>query len=181
MGHKVVISTATFILFITGLLLGYVISQLVLGFLPLNLLTFLGTFSLIVIFAIVYYALFWDLRKQQPQSSTNGNPPNQSRQSNQSNQSNQSQPPKSEVQGVISNVPNSPPPKSEVQGVISNIPNSPPPKAINPSLENKLVNLLAGDIDAAERLVTQVKQEYPGMPENWYWERAIADLERDRR
>ncbi|MDJ0674800.1 MAG: ABC transporter permease [Calothrix sp. MO_167.B42] len=155
MGHKVVISTATFILFITGLLLGYVISQLVLGFLPLNLLTFLGTFSLIVIFAIVYYALFWDLRKQQSQSSANGNPPNQS---------NQSQPP-----------------QSEVRGVISNIPNSPPPKAINPSLENKLVNLLAGDIDAAERLVAKVKQEYPGMPENWYWERAIADLERDRR
>ena len=68
MGHKVVIFTATFILFITGLLLGYVISQLVLGFLPLNLLTFLGTFSLIIIFAIVYYALFWDLRKQQSQS-----------------------------------------------------------------------------------------------------------------
>lgn len=148
MGHKVVISTATFILFITGLLLGYVISQLVLGFLPLNLLTFLGTFSLIIIFAIVYYALFWDLRKQQSQSPS---------------------------------FPNGNPPQSQVSGVISNIPNSPPPKAINPSLENKLVGLLAGDIDAAERLVAKVKQEYPGMPENWYWERAIADLERDRR
>ncbi|MDJ0798203.1 MAG: ABC transporter permease [Calothrix sp. MO_167.B12] len=152
MGHKVVIPTATFILFITGLLLGYVISQLVLGFLPLNLLTFLGTFSLIVIFAIVYYALFWDLRKQQSQSpaSASGNP-----------SGNQSQ--------------------SQPSGVISNIPNSPPPKAINPSLENKLVSLLAGDIDAAERLIAKLKQEYPAMPENWYWERAIADLERDRR
>ncbi|WP_088240684.1 ABC transporter permease [Calothrix rhizosoleniae] len=151
MGHKVVISTATFILFITGLLLGYVISQLVLGFLHLNLLTFLGTLSLIIIFAIVYYALFWDLRKQQSQSPSfpNGEPSNS--------------------------------PQSEVTGVISNIPNNPPPKAINPSLENKLVSLLAGDIDAAERLVAKVKQEYPGMPENWYWERAIADLERDRR
>ncbi len=154
MGHKVVISTATFILFITGLLLGYVISQLVLGFLPLNLLTFLGTFSLIVIFAIVYYALFWDLRKQQSQSPSFPN-------SNPSNPSNS--------------------PQSEARGVISNIPNSPPPKAINPSLENKLVSLLAGDIAAAERLVAKVRQEYPGMPENWYWERAIADLERDRR
>ncbi|CDN14418.1 MAG: ABC transporter permease [Richelia sp.] len=146
MGHKVVIFTATFILFITGLLLGYVISQLVLGFLPLNLLTFLGTFSLIIIFAIVYYALFWDLRKQQSQSPS--------------------------FPGVNS---------SSVGGVISNVPNSPPPKTLNPSLENKLVNLLAGDINAADRLVNKVKQEYPGMPENWYWERTIADLERDRR
>jgi hypothetical protein len=146
MGHKVVISTATFILFITGLLLGYVISQLVLGFLPLNLLTFLGTFSLIVIFAIVYYALFWDLRKQQSQSPS--------------------------FPGVN---------PAGMSGVMSNIPHNPPPRTINPSLENKLVSLLAGDINAAERLVYQVKQEYPGMPENWYWERAIADLERDRR
>ena len=68
MGHKIVVFTATFILFISGLLLGYVISQLVLGFLPLNLLTFLGAFSLIVIFGIVYYALFWDLNKQQSHS-----------------------------------------------------------------------------------------------------------------
>lgn len=148
MGHKIVVFTATFILFISGLLLGYVISQLVLGFLPLNLLTFLGAFSLIVIFGIVYYALFWDLNKQQSHS-----------------------PPTTSVNS------------SSVDGITSNIGNkdNPPPGILNPSLENKLVNLLTGDVNAAERLVNQVKQEYPGMPENWYWERAIADLERDRR
>lgn len=63
MGYKVVIGVATFILFLTGLLLGYVLSQLVLGFLQLNLLTFLGTFSLIVIFATIYYVLFWEFRR----------------------------------------------------------------------------------------------------------------------
>ena len=48
-------------------------------------------------------------------------------------------------------------------------------------LQSKLIAMLAGDTPAAERLIDQAKQDYPGMPENWYWERTIADLERDRR
>jgi len=40
MGNQVVIAVGTFILLLTGLLLGYVLSQLVLGFLAFNLLTF---------------------------------------------------------------------------------------------------------------------------------------------
>ncbi|CCH65199.1 hypothetical protein RINTHM_7360 [Richelia intracellularis HM01] len=148
MGHKIVVFTATFILFISGLLLGYVISQLVLGFLPLNLLTFLGAFSLITIFGIVYYGLFWDLKKQQSQSPS--------------------------IAGIHS---------PSVDGMPYNKRNkeNQPSGTLNPSLENKLVNLLNGDVNVAERLVNQVKQDYPGMPENWYWERVIADLERDRR
>jgi hypothetical protein len=63
MGYKIVISVATFILFLTGLLLGYVLSQLVLGFLQPNPLTLLGTFSLIVIFGTIYYVLFWEFRR----------------------------------------------------------------------------------------------------------------------
>ncbi|WP_414581402.1 ABC transporter permease [Scytonema sp. PCC 10023] len=47
------------------------------------------------------------------------------------------------------------------------------------NLKNRLISL-AGDVASAERLVNQAKQDYPGMPENWYWEKAIADLERDR-
>ena len=46
------------------------------------------------------------------------------------------------------------------------------------NLKNRLISL-AGDVPSAERLVNQTKQDYPGMPENWYWEKAIADLERD--
>ncbi|WP_017315864.1 hypothetical protein [Mastigocladopsis repens] len=46
-------------------------------------------------------------------------------------------------------------------------------------LKNRLISL-AGDVTIAERLVDRVKQDFPAMPENWYWEKAIADLERDR-
>ena len=63
MGQRLVISISTIILFITGVLLGYVLSQLVQGVLAINLVTFLGTFSLIVIFGTLYYVLFWEFRR----------------------------------------------------------------------------------------------------------------------
>lgn len=66
MGQKLIITTSTTILLFTGVLLGYILSQLVLGNLPLNLVTFLGTFSLIVIFGTLYYVLFWEFRRHQP-------------------------------------------------------------------------------------------------------------------
>jgi high-affinity Fe2+/Pb2+ permease len=134
MGNQVVIIVGTFILLITGLLLGYVLSQLVLGFLVLNLLTFMGTLSLILIFATLYYVLFWQLRRDQPQSFTN-----------------------------------------EV------IPNQPDEEITDNALKNRLIAILSGDTAAAERLIEQAKQNYPGMPENWYCERVLDDLERDRR
>ncbi|MEA5596521.1 ABC transporter permease [Rivularia sp. UHCC 0363] len=37
-----------------------------------------------------------------------------------------------------------------------------------------------GDAATAKRLVEQLKQNHPGMSEDWYWQRAIADLDRDR-
>jgi hypothetical protein len=134
MGNQVVIIVGTFILLITGLLLGYVLSQLVLGFLVLNLLTFMGTLSLILIFATLYYVLFWQLRRDQPQSFTH-----------------------------------------EV------IPNQPDEEITDNALKNRLIAILSGDTAAAERLIEQAKQNYPGMPENWYCERVLDDLERDRR
>lgn len=48
-------------------------------------------------------------------------------------------------------------------------------------LKNKLIAKLDGDTAAAERLIEQAKQNYPGMPESWYCERVIDDLERDQR
>ncbi|MBR8839589.1 MAG: ABC transporter permease [Stigonema ocellatum SAG 48.90 = DSM 106950] len=133
MGQKIIISTATIILLITGVLLGYVLSQLVLGFLALNLLTFLGTFSLILIFGTLYYVLFWEFRRQQSQPS---------------------------------------PPRTTPQS------SEPVP---DERLRSRLIAILGGDTAAAERLVDLARQDYPGMPENWYWERAIAELERDNR
>ncbi|AFY34909.1 hypothetical protein [Calothrix sp. PCC 7507] len=48
-------------------------------------------------------------------------------------------------------------------------------------LKNTLIARLDGDIATAERLIDQAKLNYPGMPENWYCERVLDDLERDRR
>ena len=64
MGPQVVIIAGTFVLIVTGLLLGYVISQLVLQNLPFNPVTLLGTISLILIFGALYYVLFWQLRRE---------------------------------------------------------------------------------------------------------------------
>jgi hypothetical protein len=47
-------------------------------------------------------------------------------------------------------------------------------------LKNRLIARLSGDTVAAERLIQQAKETYPGMPENWYCERVLDDLERDR-
>lgn len=132
MGQKLIIVVATAILLCTGILLGYVLSQLVLGFLALNLLTLLGTFSLILIFGTLYYVLFWELRRQQSRLSPQGT-------------------------------------KLAVNRRI-----------VDNRLKNKLIAMLNGDVAMAERLVEQVKQDYPDMPESWYWERVIADVEREQ-
>jgi hypothetical protein len=47
-------------------------------------------------------------------------------------------------------------------------------------LEKKLLSMLAGDRTAAQRLVAHVRQRNPGQGEEWCWQKAIADLERDR-
>ena len=54
---------STVILSFTGVLLGYVLSQLILGYMQLNLVTSLGTFSLIVIFGSIYILLFWEIKQ----------------------------------------------------------------------------------------------------------------------
>ncbi len=48
-------------------------------------------------------------------------------------------------------------------------------------LKNNLIAKLDGDVAAAERLIEQAKQNYPEMPESWYCERVLDDLERDQR
>lgn len=138
MGQRAIVAISTTILLFTGILLGYVLSQLVLGSLALNLVTFLGTFSLIVIFGTLYYVLFWEFRRQQAQPAGRGLAHRE----------------------YIDD--------DEFVGPDS-------------QLKTRLINLLAGDVKGADRLIAQAKQTYPNMPENWYWERVIADIERDRR
>ncbi|MEM6755385.1 MAG: ABC transporter permease [Cyanobacteria bacterium P01_C01_bin.38] len=63
---------------------------------------------------------------------------------------------------------------------------SPQPSYPNPEptadahLQNQLFALVGGDRATANRLIEQLKRNHPDMSENWYWQRAIADLERDR-
>jgi predicted lipid-binding transport protein (Tim44 family) len=138
MGNQVVILVGTFVLIVTGLLLGYVLSQLVLGFLGFNFLTLLGTLSLILIFGTLYYVLFWQLRTGQAQSSPT--PSNASTTPTQTDE---------DITGQY--------------------------------LKNRLIARLSGDVAAAERLIEQAKQNYPGMPENWYCERVLDELDREQR
>ena len=47
-------------------------------------------------------------------------------------------------------------------------------------LRQKLLRLVGGYWEIAERLIEQAKGKNPGMQEEWYWEKVIYDLERDR-
>ncbi|MTJ46390.1 ABC transporter permease [Dolichospermum sp. UHCC 0259] len=132
MGTQVVILVGTFVLIVTGLLLGYVLSQLVLQNLAFNFLTLLGTISLILIFGTLYYVLFWQLRRE------------------------------------------------PLQAINPSIPNQPDEEVTGNYLKNRLIARLSGDVAAAERLIEQAKQNVPGMPENWYCEKVLNELDQDQ-
>jgi len=57
---------------------------------------------------------------------------------------------------------------------------APPSSTVSRELENKLVRLVQ-DRGIALRLVDKLQRTFPGKPESWYWEKAINDLDRDRR
>ena len=132
MGTQVVIIIGTFVLIVTGLLLGYVLSQLVLQNLPFNPVTLLGTISLILIFGTLYYVLFWQLRRE------------------------------------------------PLQALNPSIPNQLDEEVTGNYLKNRLIARLSGDVAAAERLIEQAKQNVPGMPENWYCEKVLNELDQDQ-
>jgi hypothetical protein len=52
--------------------------------------------------------------------------------------------------------------------------------SISRELKQKLVNMLQGDIAAADRLLTLEYELHPGHSGSWYLEKVIHDLERDR-
>ncbi|MBO3460221.1 tetratricopeptide repeat protein [Aetokthonos hydrillicola Thurmond2011] len=58
--------------------------------------------------------------------------------------------------------------------------NSDSSKATYNVLRQRLLRLVGGHWEIAQRLITQAKSYYPGMPEEWYIEKVIHDLERDR-
>ncbi len=47
-------------------------------------------------------------------------------------------------------------------------------------LRQRLLRLVGGYWEIAQRLIDQAKRYYPGMSEEWYMEKVIDDLERDR-
>lgn len=68
------------------------------------------------------------------------------------------------------------------QAVARRSPRQPVPMG-NPSraVQQKLLKLVGTDRKIIAGLVERLKMKHPGMPEDWYWEKAIYDLERDRR
>ncbi len=50
----------------------------------------------------------------------------------------------------------------------------------NRELQHQLIGMLRGDIATAKRLLKQQRQQHPGRSDNWYLEKVIHDLERDR-
>jgi tetratricopeptide (TPR) repeat protein len=52
-----------------------------------------------------------------------------------------------------------------------------------PSLElqQRLLGLVGGNMAIAQRLIDIAKQDHPNMPEVWYWQKVIFDLESDQR
>lgn len=47
-------------------------------------------------------------------------------------------------------------------------------------LERKLLKLLGGDSNTANRLIQQSRLKHPDKSLDWHWEKVIYDLERDR-
>jgi hypothetical protein len=50
----------------------------------------------------------------------------------------------------------------------------------HPHLERKLLKLLGGNRNTANRLIQQSQIRHPDKSADWHWEKAIYDLERDR-
>ena len=48
------------------------------------------------------------------------------------------------------------------------------------SMRRELIRM-AGSAQVADRLLNNLRAKHPGETEKWYWEKAIFDLERDRR
>ena len=45
-------------------------------------------------------------------------------------------------------------------------------------LQQKLLSLVGGNMAIAQRLINIAKQDHPNMPEVWYWQKVVFDIER---
>ncbi|MGB3668849.1 MAG: hypothetical protein WA783_05970 [Phormidesmis sp.] len=54
-------------------------------------------------------------------------------------------------------------------------------RGVSRSTRAQLLRLVGGNAAVAQRLVSDVSDRNPGRTEQWCWEKAIYDIERDRR
>ncbi|MBD2013119.1 ABC transporter permease [Microcoleus sp. FACHB-53] len=142
-----------FVAIVAAGLLGYLLPQFLRGFLPVDAFTFLITLFLVVAIGLLIYGLFLLIKKQRRQPSS-------------SSQNLPSEPLELPVEAPFIRRRRTKSPLNQ--------------STVDSALQRRLINLLAGDEAAAERLVNRIRQNHPGMPENWYWQRAIEDTKRDR-
>ena len=55
------------------------------------------------------------------------------------------------------------------------------PQGVSSQTKKELQRLVHGNQDLAERLVKQVRLHNPDRSEQWCWEKAVHDIQRDRR
>lgn len=142
-----------FVAIVAAGLLGYLLPQFLRGFLPVDAFTFLITLFLVVAIGLLIYGLFLLIKKQRRQPSS-------------SSQNLPSEPLELPVEAPFIRRRRTKSPLNQ--------------STVDSALQRRLINLLADDEAAAERLVNRIRQNHPGMPENWYWQRAIEDTKRDR-
>lgn len=54
-------------------------------------------------------------------------------------------------------------------------------RGVSRGTRKQLLRLVGGNASVAQRLVQDVSDRNPDRPEQWCWEKAIYDIERDRR
>lgn len=134
MRTKVLIYLLT--LFISGLIFGYLLSQLLRGSLVLNLPNVLTPLILLATMVVLWQDL-WRWRTpptRQPAQPT-------------------------------------PPPADNSSAIV--ITNG------DTRIPGEILAKLTHDMTAATQLVEQAKRNHPGMPEEWYWQKVMDDLQRN--
>ena len=47
-------------------------------------------------------------------------------------------------------------------------------------LQQKLLSLVGGNMAIAQRLIDIAKQDHPNMPEVWYWQKVVFDIQSNK-
>ena len=47
-------------------------------------------------------------------------------------------------------------------------------------LQQKLLSLVGGNMAIAQRLINIAKQDHPNMPEVWYWQKVVFDIQSNK-